>query len=241
MHLPDFASCSANGLDQKDLLFLFEHFPVAGVDPVEAVRRVHEQPSTLESIFESRFVQDALLARDGRWLEVSPRLFFNIMLRRVLRERRTAMDRQVIHYLGNLLGCYATGDRLYRLQPEDEGRYEYLADLVQAGLEAGPERRFLVDAQIGNYALYLSGLCASWVAYRRDYRRRPVSIEYYRRMGRNHYAQAAVSLSAERFGLREVFGHLARRFEYFRDGMQQLAQELFPARRWANPGPEPAR
>ena len=61
MQSPDFAAVGLAHLQQKDLLFLFEHFPVAGVDPVEAVRRVHEQPLMLESVLESKYVHDALM------------------------------------------------------------------------------------------------------------------------------------------------------------------------------------
>lgn len=230
MQSPDFALVNPAGFAHKDLLFLFEHFPVPGVDAVEAIRRVHEQPSTLESILESRFVQRALFDRRTQVLDVSPRLFFDVMLRQALPGPRDRLERHVIHYLANLLGLFSQTERVYRLQREDEGRYEYFADLLQEGLNANGERRFLVDAHIGNYALYVSGLCASWVEYRREVRRRPVSMEFYRRLGRSHFAQAAGSVQAQQFGLRDIFRRLAERFEYFRAGMQKLAQEVMPQR-----------
>ena len=97
MQSPDFASVGLQHLQHKDLLFLFEHFPVPGVDPVEAVRRVHEQPQMLESILESRYVQEALMDQQAIWLDVSPQLFFDVMLRRTLRGPRDRLERQVIH------------------------------------------------------------------------------------------------------------------------------------------------
>lgn len=230
MQLPDFATMGPQGFSRQDLLFLFEHFPVPGVDPVEAIRRVHEQPSTLESILESRFVHDALMDQRARWLNVSPQLFFNVMLRRAMPGPRDRLERQVIHYLANLLGLFTRTERVYQLQQGDAGRYEYLADLVREGMEAGPERQFLVNAHIGNYALYLSGLCAPWVEYRRDFKRRPVSLEFYKRMGRSHYASASGSVQAQQFGLREIFRRLAERFEHFRCGMQKLGQDVLPTR-----------
>jgi hypothetical protein len=228
MQSPDFAAVGLEHLQHKDLLFLFEHFPVAGVDPVEAVRRVHEQPLMLESILESRYVHDALLDQQATWLDVSPQLFFDVMLRRAMPGPRDRLERQVIHYLANLLGLFARTDRVYRLQAHETASFEYLADLMREGLEAGPERRFLVNAHIGNYALYLSGVCAPWVEHRRDYKRRPVSLEFYKRMGRSHYASAAGSSHAHTFGLREVFRHLAERFEHFRMGLRRLADDVFP-------------
>lgn len=230
MQSPDFALSGPMALSHKDLLFLFEHFPVPGIDPVEAVRRVHEQPVMLESILESRYVQDALLDSRNAWLDVSPQLFFDVMLRRALPGRRDRTERSVIHYLANLLGLFSRTDRVYRLQSGDGSSYEYLADLLQEAQQAGSDRRFLVDAHIGNYALYLSGVCAPWVHHRREFKRRPVSLEYYRRMGRSHYATAAGSPQAQDFGLREVFRHLAERFEYFRGGLQKLAEDVLPVR-----------
>ena len=234
MQLPDFAAVGPQHFQSKDLLFLFEHFPVAGVDPVEAVRRVHEQPAMLESILESRYVHEALMDGRADWLDVSPQLFFDVMLRRAMPGKRDALERKVIHYLANLLGLFSSTDRVYRLQHDDAARYEYMADLVREGLESGPERQFLVNAHIGNYALYLSGICAPYVEYRRDYKRRPVSLEFYKRMGRSHYASAAGSQHAHEFGLREIFRRLAERFEYFRLGMRQLAEDVFPTRRAAS-------
>jgi hypothetical protein len=227
---PDFALPRELRFENRDLLFLFEHFPVPGIDPVEAVRRVHEQPNTLESILESRFVHDALMDDRAAWLDVSPRLFFDVMLRRAMPGPRDAAERQSIHYLANLLGLFTRTERVYRLQHDDNARYEYLVDLVAESSQADAHRRFLANAHIGNYALYLSGVCAPWVEYRRDFKRRPVSLEYYKRMGRSHYATAAGSDYARDFGLRETFRHLASRFEHFRAGLQRLAETVFPRR-----------
>lgn len=233
MQSPDFATVGPQTFAHKDLLFLFEHFPVAGIDPVEAVRRVHEQPLMLESILESRYVHDALMNSPTQCLEVSPQLFFDVMLRRAMPGPRDKLERQTIHYLANLLGLFTRTERVYQLHQGDDERFEYLADLVREGQAADPERQFLVNAHIGNFALYTSGVCAPWVEYRRDYKRRPVSLEFYKRMGRSHYASAAGSVQAQRFGLRDVFRRLAERFEYFRTGMRTMAEQVFPNRAMA--------
>ena len=153
------------------------------------------------------------------------------MLRRAMPGPRDRLERQVIHYLANLLGLFSRTERVYRVQHGDDAHYEYLADLVREGLESGPERRFLVNAHIGNYALYLSGICAPWIEHRRDFKRRPISLEFYKRMGCSHYASAAGSAQAQQFGLGEVFRRLAERFEHFRVGLRQLAEDVFPAQR----------
>lgn len=230
MQSPDFAHQDPV-FEHKDLLFLFEHFPVPGIDVVEAVRRVHEQPNTLESLLESRYVHQALLDPQSSCLEVSPRLFFDVMLRHALPGPRSAHERSVIHYLANVLALFSRTERVYRPTQGDAQPLEYLVDLVEQSSTAGYERRFLVDAHIGNYALFLSGMHADWINHRLIYKNRPVSIEYYRRMGRSYYASAASHPASEDFGLQRVFRHLADRFEHFRCGLQTLAGELLTLRR----------
>jgi hypothetical protein len=225
MQTPDFARLEPPRLEQRDLLFLFEHFPVEGVDAVEAARRVMEQPNTLESLLESRYVGDAILDRRVVWLEVSPRLFFNVLLRRTLHGRRDAEERNAIHYLANLLGLFVHTERLYRVQAGDSQGHEYLVDLVAEAAQAQGERAFLVQSHIGNYALFLSGICAAWIEHRHRYRRRPLTLDYYTRLGRAHYAAASDHWLARRFNVNRVFGQLAQRFDYYRGGLERIAAE----------------
>jgi hypothetical protein len=223
MDSPDFARIAAPSLEHKDLLFLFEHFPTPGVDAVEAARRVMEQPSTIDSLLESRYVQDAMLDRGHAWLDVSPRLYFNVMLRRALPGRREPQERRTLHYLANLLGLFVDTERLHRVQRDDAAQYHYLVDLVHEAQAAGHQRRFLVLSHIGNYALFLAGYCREWIEHRHRYFHRPLKLDYYRNMSRTHFASAAKHELADSFGLRPVFAQLATRFDYYRDGMERLA------------------
>lgn len=224
MEMPDFAQFGPQGLEPSDLIFLFENFPAPGVDAVAAARRVIEQPSTLDSVLESRFVADAVLDAKGGWLQVSPKLFFSVLLRRCLPGRRDATERETLNYLANLLALFARTDRLYRVQSGDAQSYEYLVDLVEAAQDASTSEQFLICTHIGNYALYLSGLGAEWVEHRRRYRRRPLSLDYYRGVGRAYYASAARHPRAQDLRLRGVFSQLSGRFDYYRGGLERLSQ-----------------
>ncbi|MDP3293733.1 MAG: hypothetical protein Q8M37_03205 [Nevskia sp.] len=223
MQSPDFAQFGAAALEQKDLLFLFEHFPVPGTDAVEAARRVIEQPSTLESLLESRYVQDAMLDPASAWVDVSPKLYFNVMLRRALAGRRDSGERRTIHYLSNLLALFSNSERLHRVQAGETQDYDYLVDLMLEAQNAGHERRFLVQSQIGNYALFLAGWCAPWIAHRQRYFNRPLGLDYYCNMSRAHFASAAKHELADTFGLKPVFAQLAVRFDYYRGGIERMA------------------
>jgi hypothetical protein len=225
MKTPDFACLGPPALDPKDLLFLFEHFPVPGVDAVEAARRVHDRWNTLDSLLESDYVFDAILDPQVMWLEVSPKLFFNVLLRRCLPGKRDAAERRTIHYLANLLALFARTHRLYRVADDEDKSFAYLVDLVQEAANAGAERCFAVHSQIGNYSLFLAGLHAPWIAYRHEHRRRPVTIEYYCRMGSSYFFTASRHGLAAEFGLRDVFNQLAGRFGYYRAGLEKMANE----------------
>ena len=142
--------------------------------------------------------------------------------------RRNAQERQAIHYLANLLGLFTRTERVYRVSRDDEAQYQYLVDLVTAAAGAGPERAFLVSSHIGNFALYTAGICAEWVEHRHRYKHRPVTVEYYCKMGRSYYFTAARHPLASEFGLRDVYGELAGRFDYYRDGLAKMAGEYLP-------------
>ncbi len=226
MQVPDFAQVGSQPFDAADLRFLFEHFPVPGIDIEDAIARVQAQPTTLESLLESDYVFDALNDQATSWLEVSPRLFFDIVLRRALPGRRQPQERQTIHYLANLLGLFVTTERLYSVQPDEAERFRYLVDLVTAAAQAGPERGFVVHSHIGNYALFLSGMCRAWIDARHRYYRRPVDLQYYCRMGQAYYFTASRHRLADAFGLRDVFRDLAQRFDYYRDGLERMNAEF---------------
>jgi hypothetical protein len=85
------------------------------------------------------------------------------------------------------------------------------------------ERQFLIVAHIGNYALFIAGVCAPWIEHRARFKRRPVSHDYYCAMSRTHFASAAKHRLSSTFGLREVYAQLALRFDYYRAGLNEVA------------------
>lgn len=223
MQAPDFAQLGPSQFRESDLRFLFEHFPVSGIDIDEAVRLAIERPSTLESLLDSDYVFRAIRDHRLRWLQVSPKLLFNVLLRRTLPGPRTPLQRQTIYYLSHVLELFMHTERLYRVQSgSEEPSFEYLVDLVREATASDPARGFLVHTHIGNYALYLSGRCRAWIEHRYRYKRRPMSLDYYCSMGRSYYYSASRHRAAEDFGLRGIFGHLAAHFEDYRAGLERL-------------------
>lgn len=223
MQTPDFAQWASPPLGPQDLRFLFEHFPVPGINAEQAAIELATRWNTLDSMLESRYVFDALQDDKALCLSVTPRLYFNVALRHSLPRQRNSLQRQVIHYLAHVLGLFARSERLYRVQEGEAQPYAYLVDLVQEAAQSSPERSFLVHSHIGNYAMFLAGLCKPWIDHRYTYKRRPVNLDYYCRMGRGYFSSASRHTLADLYGLRAVFRELAEQFDYYRVGLERLS------------------
>jgi hypothetical protein len=226
---PDFARTESSALARQDLRFLIDNFPAPGRDMAEIARLIQHLPTTLESMLESDFVFDSLMRKREGWVEVSPFLLFNVLLRRSLEGRRTQEDRRVINYLANILSLFVHAERLYRVQPCEENSFEYLVDLVAEGARSDERRRFLCHVHIGNFSLYLAGVHRAWIEHRHRYRRRPVTPAYYRDMGRSYFSTAARHPRAQQLGLQQVFAQLACRFEEYQDALNRLSCQYLAA------------
>lgn len=222
---PDFAARGLDRLTDRDLRFLAENFPQPVASYAEMARVFATLPSTLESMLDAEYLQRRIFENRRELLAISPFLLFNVLLRRCIDGARTPTDRAVINYLANLLALFVRLERVYR--PDlDEGRsHEYFVDLAEEAARAGEPRRFIVQAHIGNYAIYLTGIFADWLEYRRRYRRRPVELRYYADMGRAGYRDAAASRLARAYRLEDVFLRLALRFDHYRERLNVLARE----------------
>lgn len=138
--------------------------------------------------------------------------------------RRTFLDHGIDHpraadYVGALLS--------YHLQSRGarprQGGGVYLVDLVKAMAEARtPLDAFALQTEIGDVALYLSGVFPDWIYHRRTYGRRPVDLDYYERMGSRYYGVAARSETAERLDLGDVLDYMADRFPELRQALNDL-------------------
>lgn len=225
-HRPDFAKTTLD-LEDRDLQYLIKHFPTGGTNYEEIARLINQLPTTFESLLSSEYLYHSLWSRRDLILDVSPFLFFNVLLRRLTTEHRTPEGRRIINYLANLLSLFIMTDRLYRVQPHETQAYEYLIDLMAEAATQDSRRQFLIYSHIGNYTLFMTGLFPQWIEHRHRYRRRPVDAQYYVDFGRSHFKQAATHHLAREFALDDVFLRLAIMFESYRDLLNQLRQHYF--------------
>lgn len=224
MRKPDFAHTDLSHLEDRDLRFIIEQFPVPGRSYAEIARLVHTFPTTLESLLNSRYLFDKVCVRSKLLLDISPFLLFNVLLRHNLMDHRARLDRKIINYLANLLTLFVRTERMLRVQLQDEDTHEYLVGLIDESQSADSARKFLIYAHIGNYSLFISGLFPGWIEYRYRFKRRPVNTRFYVDFGRSYFQQAAAHRLAREFGLDDVFLRLSLLFDLYKASLNQIAK-----------------
>jgi hypothetical protein len=139
-------------------------------------------------------------------------------------------DRPLADYLAALLLEFGRLDRSTRVQAVDDQTYHYLTEIVNdlAHDQGSPERRFHLQAHLGNYALWLAGLFPDFIAVRRQRRGGP-DLPYYDALGRRGFGAAAEHSLAERYGVASIYRLAAERFPAVRQALNRLSDRvLFP-------------
>ena len=223
--VPDFAHADATRLSPRDIAFLLD---ASGHDVADDALITEGVSPAIEALIEQDAIYRKVAGDSGGWLDISPQLYFHVVLRRRLPRPKTYLQRRVIRYLANLLSLFVRTDRLYRVQPGEQESFEYLIDLIAEAAESEHERQFLVHAHLGNYALFLAGVGRGWIEHRLRYGRSALGVDYYRDMGRNAYHQAASHRLARDLDLAPVLDYLADGFDGYARALQQLQRGTQP-------------
>lgn len=222
---PDFAATSLERIEDRDLRFIIEQFPAPGGSFEEISKAIDSLPSTLESMLSSDYLFNSIYKQRDIILEISPFLYFSVILRRIYTERPTALERRTLNYLANLLTIFIRAERLHQVQPYDQQTYEYIVDLIAECGVADSRRRFLIHAHIGNYTLFVTGLFPRWIEHRHRYKRRLVDMQYYVDCGRAYFHQASKHPLAGEYQLSDVFLRLAIMFDAYKNRLNQLSSD----------------
>ncbi|MCZ6677652.1 MAG: hypothetical protein O7E52_10410 [Candidatus Poribacteria bacterium] len=225
MSKPDFARTDLSQIVDQDLQFLIENFPPPGTSYEEIAQRIHPLPTALESMLNSESLFHKIRDQSQLILAISPFLLFSVLLRRSLVDQRILGDKRVINYIANLLSLFVREDRLHRIHRSDKQTHQYLTDMIQEAVNADARRQFLIYSHIGNYSLYLTGLFPQWIEYRRRYKNRPVSTQFYINFGREYYERASAHAMAREYELDEVFFRLSIMFEVYKEALNHLAKQ----------------
>lgn len=211
------ASCRAR-ITGQDLAFLTDALSARETDS-GALRSLATEPEALDRILDSPLLFRRLLEAP-RLLDVSPYFFYYVVVRRAFLDHGIE-DRRVADYVGALVSHHAT-----TVAGVASGRGVYLVDLVRAIGEARTsEHAFSLQTEVGDRALYLSGLFPDWIYHRHRFGRRAVDLAYYEDMGRCYYAAAARHEAAARYELSEVLELLADTFAGLRQALNDLVDD----------------
>lgn len=157
-----------------------------------------------------------------------PQLVFYLLVRHALLEDGIT-DRAVADYLSALLLSFGREGRAYRIAEHEPQEFHYLVDIIAEGERARGSRAFLLQAHLGEFALWLSGVFPDYIQHRGQRRGAP-GLDYYEQLGSSGYRQAARSDDAAKHGLADLYRNCADFFPALRVALNRVAdRHLFPA------------
>lgn len=135
-------------------------------------------------------------------------------------------DPRLADYCAALLFEFGMRDRAYRIQPHDDATYRYLADIV-AGLGGpDPRRRFLLQAHLGNFSLWLAGIFPDLVTARRERRGGP-DFHYYETLGARGFRMASDDALARELDVADIYARAAAEFATIRVALNRVSDQAF--------------
>lgn len=154
-------------------------------------------------------------------------LFVCVAVRQTLR-RAGISDARLSNYVGALLYEFGARDRAFRIARQDDQVYRYVADIVADIDQQSGRRRFLLQAHLGNFTLWLSGIFPDRISERRHRRGGP-DIGYYEAMGTQGFRQAASNRLAQDLDVADIYSRAADWFPALRIALNRLSDNLmFP-------------
>ena len=122
--------------------------------------------------------------------------------------------------------CRPPGDRRLQTAAGSPCHVKRTAGAAAEGPD--PRRAFLVQAHLGNYALWMSGRFPDRIE-RRRWRRGGPDLDYFEQLGRRGFQLAARHRLADEHGLALLFALAAERFPVVRIALNRISDALlFP-------------
>lgn len=175
-----------------------------------------------DSILDNPRLVDSLLTEDAP-LNISPQLYFYVLLRHVLKETGLN-DRSVSDYLASLLETFSQTARMKSPADGQANPIQYVSDMLIALRHASPTQTFLIRAHVGNYSLFITGIFHETVQSRSQ--RGAPDVNFYEDVGRSNFRVAAGHQVARSCALTEVFERLADGFHEARLALNRLSDSL---------------
>ncbi len=172
---------------------------------------------------------DAVLAEPGLSRLPLPLVAY-VLLRRSLIDGGV-QSRLLADYSTSVFLHFAPRGRAHRIAEHDDREYHYLVDIVAELSGSDPRRGFMLQAHLGNLALWLSGLFPDWIAHR-EHRKGGPGLDYYEGLGQTGFARAAEDPLARRQSLDGLYREASRAFSPMRRALNHFSDRcLTPAAR----------
>lgn len=184
--------------------------------------RLLEDKDDFDAVLDDARLYRAVLDLKG-CLSVSLHFYFYILVRHSLL-RSDIQEPEVADYVAELLSEFA-GDRWRRPSEAEPHPLEYLHEMIALRDRSEGEKRFEMQAHIGNYALFLAGLFPGFLARRMERRGAP-GVGFYEEMGSAHFRMAGAHHLARRMELEAVFTTLSEAFHLTRVALNHLSENL---------------
>ena len=155
-------------------------------------------------------------------LSISGQLYFYLLVRHAF-QHVGLDDRTVSDYVAELLAEFSESTQLACPVDLPGASPECVVDMILAMQERSGEDQFSVQAHIGNYTLFMTGLYPERIAARRQRRGAP-GINYYENMGSRHYQTASHSPMATRYGVSSVYQDLSGAFHEVRLALNTIRE-----------------
>jgi hypothetical protein len=211
-----------------------ERFTAEDIDFVVSVLDADQsQTSILADLLTDPDARDLILDDDRllravleniHCLRISSRLYFYVLVRRVLREAGI-QDRTLADYVAEMLTVFTSTHRTRNPLPDQASPMNYLVDMMTAMQTADARERFLIRAHLGNYALFLAGLFPGHVRNKTERRAAP-NLGYYEGVGQTSYRIAGDHYLADQLELGPVFRTLSVQFHTTRLALNDLSDRL---------------
>jgi len=177
---------------------------------------------TRDSVLEHDVLASAILECPER-ISISPQLYFYVMSRRVLRETRVS-SRDATDYIASLLESFSRSGCAEPRDPETQEDLRYVSDMLIALNKASPHEAFVLRTNIGNYALFVSGLFAENIEKRA--RRGAPDLSFYERVGTSSFHSASEHRDAKRLDLHGIYREIADGFHEARVALNELTKRI---------------
>jgi len=178
---------------------------------------------TRDSLLEHDVLASAILESPDR-ISISPHLYFYVMSRRVLRETKVS-SREATDYIASLLEAFSRTGCAEPRDPETQEDLRYVSDMLIALNKSSPQEAFVLRANIGNYALFISGLFAENIEKRA--RRGAPDVSFYEQIGTSSFQSAAEHRDARRLDLHGIYREIADGFHEARVALNELTKRIF--------------